>query len=87
MTSKEIVVEILTKNACCLCEYAKEILEDVLPDYDAELNEINIENDDKLMALYGEKIPVIRVDGEEWFKFKVSEPVLRKRLDDYIKDN
>ncbi len=87
MPTKEIVVEILTKNECCLCEYAKEILEVVLPDYNATLNEINIANDDKLMALYGEKIPVIRVDGEEWFKFKVSEPVLRKRLDDYIKDN
>ena len=87
MATKEIVVEILTKDKCCLCEYAKEVLEVVLPDYNAKLNEINIEKEDKLMALYGEKIPVIRVDGEEWFIYKVSEPVLRKRLEDYIKGN
>jgi glutaredoxin len=86
MPTNEIVIEILSKDDCCLCDEAKKILDAVIPDYPAKLVVIDIENDHKLMQLFGEKIPVIRVDGEEWFKFKVSENVLRLRLDDYLKN-
>jgi glutaredoxin len=87
MPTNEINIEIFTKNDCSLCDQAKEILESVLPDFPAKLKSINITSDPQLVSLFGQKVPVIRVDGEEWFKFKVSEEVLRKRLNDHLKKN
>ena len=49
-----IVIEILTKNDCCLCDDLKEIVNRVLPDYPVKLVMINIESDRGLYKyMYG----------------------------------
>ena len=76
-----INIEILTKKDCCLCEDAKAIIERVLPDYPATLTLTDIESDSTLFDTYKERIPVVRINGEESFVYKTHEITLRKKLD------
>jgi hypothetical protein len=41
----QILIEILTKKDCCLCDDAKEIIERVLPDFPETLRMVDIESD------------------------------------------
>ena len=77
----DIVVEILTKKDCCLCDTAKEVLDRVLPDYPVLMRITDIESDPKLLELFKEKIPAVFIDGQESFVYKVHETTLRKKLD------
>lgn len=76
-----IQIEILTKKDCCLCDDAKEIVEQVIPDYPASLILTDIESDPVLYESYKERIPVVRINGEESFVYKAHEITLRKKLD------
>jgi len=76
-----ITLEILTKQDCCLCDEAKIIVDRVLEDYTARLIITDIESDADLFERYKERIPVLKINGEEHFVFKVHEITLRKKLD------
>ena len=76
-----ISIEILTKKDCCLCDEAKAVVERVLPDYPATLVLTDIESDSALFDAYKERIPVVRINGEESFVYKAHEITLRKKLD------
>ena len=76
-----INIEILTKKDCCLCDDAKAIVEYVLPDYHATLILTDIESDPVLFESYKERVPVVRINGEESFVYKTHETTLRKKLD------
>ncbi|HJO01264.1 MAG TPA: glutaredoxin family protein [Nitrospinaceae bacterium] len=79
-----IVIEILTKQGCCLCDDAKDIVQRVLPDYPAQLVMTDIESDPKLFEEYKEKIPVVRINGVESFIYKAHETTLRHKLDKLV---
>ena len=71
-------VVIYTREECHLCDVAKDTLhrfEEWLP----KIEEINIDENEKLREQYGEAIPVIKIDGQERFRGVVSE-ILLKRL-------
>ena len=76
-----INIEILTKKDCCLCDDAKEIVERVITEYPATLTLTDIETDSALFESYKERIPVVRINGEESFVYKAHEITLRKKLD------
>ena len=76
-----IVVEILTKKDCCLCEEIKEVVSRVLPDYPAKLVVTDIESDPMLYEKFRERIPVLRINGVESFVYKAHEMTLRHKLD------
>jgi hypothetical protein len=46
-----------------------------------ELSEVDVTLDPALYREYGERIPVLAVDGEEVFEFHVEEAALLERLD------
>ena len=79
-----IQIEILTKKDYCLCDDAKAIVERVLPDYHATLTLTDIESDPVLFESYKERIPVVRINGEESFVYKTHETTLRKKLDKLV---
>ena len=66
----EIVIEILTKKDCCLCDEIKEIVNKVLPDYPARLIIIDIESDPVLYKKFKERIPILKINGIESFSIK-----------------
>lgn len=76
-----IRIEIMTKSDCCLCDEAKEVVDEVLKDYPvASVALTDIATSEDLMQQYGEKIPVVLINGEESFKFKVHPKTLRAKL-------
>ncbi len=76
-----IQIEIMTKSDCCLCDDAKEIVDKVLKEYPAaSITLTDIAESEALMEQYGEKIPVVLINGEESFKFKVHPKTLRAKL-------
>ena len=79
-----ITIEVMTKQDCCLCDEAKAVIEQVIAELPAELKMTDIESDPELFERYKEKIPVILINGEESFVYKVHPVTLRKKLDKWL---
>ena len=77
----EIVIEILTKKDCSLCDEIKEIVNKVLPDYPARLIITDIESDPILHKKFKERIPILKINDIESFVYKAHETSLRRKLD------
>jgi glutaredoxin len=73
-------VTLYARPGCHLCDDARAALERVRGDHAFELHEVDIESDDRLLARYLERIPVVALDGEELFDFFVDEAELAARL-------
>ena len=69
------------KPGCHLCETARSVVERVRAEHPFELEEVDVSVDPVLHARYGERIPVLELNGEELFEFFVQEESLRERLD------
>jgi hypothetical protein len=76
-------VVLYTREGCCLCDTARDVLARVLARHPAafRLQERDIESDDALFRAYLERIPVVTIDGEESFELFVDEAELERRLD------
>lgn len=81
-----ITIEVMTKKDCCLCDDAKAIIEQVIADFPVELKMTDIESDPELFESYKEKIPVVLIDGEESFVYKVHPVTLRKKLEKILEN-
>ena len=68
------------KPGCCLCDEAREAVGSVRGDLDFVLEEVDISLDPVLHCRYGERIPVLCVDGEEAFDLGVDAAALRDLL-------
>ena len=76
------VITLFTRPGCHLCDEAREAilaLREELPPF--ELDEVNIEQDDGLLARYLERIPVVAVDGEVVSELELKLDLLRASLD------
>ena len=69
------------KPGCHLCHDAREVVKRALLQHDVRLEEVDISLDPLLFRRYGERIPVLELDGELLFEFVVDEAVLQQRLD------
>ena len=69
------------KPGCHLCHEARDAVKRVLLDRELGLEEVDITLDPGLFARYGERIPVLELDGEVLFEFVVDEDLLQRRLD------
>jgi glutaredoxin len=75
-----IRVDIYSRPGCHLCVDAKEVLLRVRQRYEFILNEINIETDPELERTYGMEIPVVTINGNKAFKYRVDEAEFEKRV-------
>jgi hypothetical protein len=69
------------KPGCHLCADARAEVLRVRAERAFELDEVDVSIDPGLNRRYGERIPVVTVDGEELFEHFVDADVLRRRLD------
>jgi glutaredoxin len=69
------------RDGCCLCDDAREILLRVRARRPFVLEDRDIEQDEKLLRAYLERIPVVTIDGVEQFELFVDESELERRLD------
>ena len=68
------------KAGCCLCDEAKAALAEVRQEIPFDLEEVDVSLDPRLNREYGERIPVVDVDGEEAFELGVDAAALRNLL-------
>jgi glutaredoxin len=73
-------VTLYTREGCCLCEQARAILLRAQARHAFELDERDIEADERLLRDYLERIPVVAVDGTEAFELVVDEAELERML-------
>ncbi len=69
------------KPGCHLCDEARAMIEVVRAEHAFELREVDVSLDPALQRIYGERIPVVEVEGEELFEYHVDPKALRERLD------
>jgi glutaredoxin len=75
------VLTVYGKPGCHLCDDARAAVRDALAGHDVELQEVDVTLDPVLERRYGERIPVVALDGEELFDYVVDPDVLKERLD------
>lgn len=59
---------IYSRPGCHLCDVMKDQLRDASKKVQFELQQINIDQDESLLKLYGESIPVLTINGKLAFK-------------------
>ena len=65
---------------CHLCEEMRAVVEDVVREIPATVEEVDVDGDPALVAAYGDQVPVLCVNGRKAFKYRVDAPALRARL-------
>ena len=78
--AEPIELILYSRPGCGLCEEMKELIAQVLEDFEARLHEVDVSGDPDLEADYGEQIPVLLIDGKKAFKFRTTRDALWERL-------
>jgi glutaredoxin-like protein DUF836 len=68
------------KAGCHLCDEARDVVAAVRERHPFELEEVDVSTDPGLHERYGERIPVLSIDGDELFEFHVDADELARRL-------
>jgi glutaredoxin len=68
------------KPGCHLCDEARDVVTAVRARHPFELEEVDVSIDPELARSYGERIPVLALDGDELFEFHVDADELARRL-------
>jgi glutaredoxin len=74
------IVTLYTKPDCHLCDEAHEVIERVRDDHGFELDVVDISRHADLEGRYGERVPVVLIDGEEAFVYRVDAVHMRAKL-------
>jgi glutaredoxin len=73
-------VTLLSRPDCHLCAEARVELDRITGELGIRLTETNVDSDPELRAEYGDRIPVILIDGAEHGFWRVEEQRLRRAL-------
>ena len=65
---------------CSLCEPVRELLARLRAELPFELEEVDVRGVAELEQRYREWLPVVEIDGERSFVYRVEEEELRERL-------
>jgi len=75
-------VVLFSREGCCLCDDAREVLLRARARYSFAFEERDIDGYDSLLRAYLERIPVVTIDGREAFELFVDGDELERRLKD-----
>jgi len=73
-------VTLYTRKGCCLCDDAKRVIAEARLRAAFDYEEINIDGDPAVRALYTDEVPVIAINGRKAFKYRVEPKELLKKL-------
>jgi glutaredoxin len=73
-------VTVYTRTDCGLCEKAEAEVARICADVGAGWTTVDVDSDPELRAEYGDRVPVIEVDGREHGFWRVEEDRLRAAL-------
>ena len=80
MTSPEVRIVLYSRPGCHLCEIAAADLAEIEAELGEQFEEIDITSDPELEIEYGDRIPVILLDGKEHGYWRVEKERLRRDL-------
>ncbi len=72
-----IDVVLYTRRGCCLCDEAKLLLEK----HGLTVREVDIDADPELRQRYDQCVPVVMIDGQERFRGRINQVLLRRLLE------
>ena len=75
------LVTLYGKPGCHLCDDARAVVERVRAQRAFELEEVDVSVDPTMHREYGERIPVLALNGVELFEYHVEEAELLGQLD------
>ncbi|WP_028934816.1 glutaredoxin family protein [Pseudonocardia spinosispora] len=73
-------VVLMTRQNCSLCDKASEAVARICGELGVAWSSTDIDTDPELRAEYGDRVPVILIDGKEHGYFEVEEPRFRAAL-------
>jgi glutaredoxin len=73
-------VTLVTRQGCHLCTEADDILKRMAAELGFTLDYLDVDSTRELRNTYGDRVPVVLVDGAEHGYWRVEEERLRKRL-------
>ena len=90
--SKPITLTLYSKPGCHLCEEARLAIDLVVSEIKAkssndihlELQELNILEDEELLARYSEEIPVLQINGETHAYWRIDKDRFRAALENLL---
>jgi len=75
-----LALRIYSRPGCHLCDDMKAVVEPLVRELGATLEEVDISGDPDLEARFGTEIPVLFINGRKAFKYRVTARELRQRL-------
>lgn len=80
MTAEGARLRLMTRAGCHLCEVAAETLERIAAEAGLHPEAVDVDADPALQAEFGDRVPVVLLDGREHCYFTVDVPRLRRDL-------
>ncbi|MFS0321111.1 glutaredoxin family protein [Corynebacterium striatum] len=74
------VVELMVRTTCGSCKRVREQITPVVEAAGAEFNVRNVDEDQELAMEYGDRVPVVVIDGEEFSCWEVDDDELTAEL-------
>lgn len=78
-SARHLTFTVYSRARCCCCHNAIELLEAMRRRYGFHIQEVDIDADPDLLALYDTEVPVVAVNGKVRFRGAVN-PFLLERL-------
>ena len=75
------MVTVYSRHGCHLCENAEKTLESMREELAFEIEIIYIDGNPELEKLYGNEVPVIHINGEHHYFYKVDPERFRTSLE------
>jgi hypothetical protein len=75
-------LQLFVRSGCHLCEAMEEELSSFIESDKIQVERIYIDNDDRLMQLYGERIPVLTFNGSTICEYFLDPETLERALTD-----
>lgn len=80
MSEPSVPVVVYTRAGCTACVAAERDVERICGELGVGWVAVDVDTDAELRAEYGDRVPVVTVDGREHGFWKVDEPRLRREL-------
>ena len=73
-------LQLITRVGCHLCETAADELAPIAAEAGLQVEPVDVDADSELRAEFGDRVPVVLLDGREHSYFRVDLPRLRNDL-------
>lgn len=83
MTSQpalKLRLTLYTRRGCGLCDEMKHVVAEVMQEFAADLEEIDVDGDFDLRGRFGAEVPVLFINGRKAFKYRATVEGLQRWL-------